>query len=396
MLSSGRINSRRRRFVLVSVVLAAAVAGAIVGVAKVAFSSSGGTPIPATSVASARIRDAQLVTPSFGWALTPAGLYRTRDSGGSWTAITPSGLASAAIRAVFFRDPTHGWLAAASRAASGDLATVAVYRTTDGGTSWASAPVTAPSPALTDSTGAPASFDFLDAQRGWLSVTLASSSAFSTGLLFATGDGGRTWTQQTAPIGAPVTFVDSQTGWTAGGAAGNRLFVTRDGGKAWAPESLPLPAGQDRQQIAYGTPVAASGALVSVPVTLDGPSAKLDWFVTRDRGKSWNLAASVDGAGSLEPGTAVPTATAPTGDDVSVLHDGTVDVVSGQSHSRHGSRGLPLVANSGVADLSFASAVAGWAVVAGAYCTGAKTGCHDYSALFRTRDGGSSWEQIQP
>src|SRR5437763_8922284 len=166
MLSSGRINSRGRRFLLVSVVLAVVVAGAVVGIAKVAFSSSGGTPIPATSVASAHVRNAQLVTPSFGWALTPAGLYSTRDSGDSWTAITPSGLPSAAIRAVFFRDPTHGWLAAASRAASGDLATVAVYRTTDGGTSWASAPVTAPSPALTDPTGAPASFDFLDAQRG--------------------------------------------------------------------------------------------------------------------------------------------------------------------------------------------------------------------------------------
>ncbi len=82
---------------------------------------------------------------------------------------------------------------------------------------------------------------FVDTSNGWL-------VSGSSGFIFHTSDGGRTWDPQ--DLGerayiATVTFVDNQYGWVAGGNTNGVIFRTTNSGKSWVrgttpPDGLPL------------------------------------------------------------------------------------------------------------------------------------------------------------
>jgi photosystem II stability/assembly factor-like uncharacterized protein len=349
-------------------------------------------------VLTSHVRDAQLVTPAVGWALTTR-LLRTTNGGSTWADIAPQGLDAARIRAVSFLDPSHGWLLT-SRDVSPDAAQLVVYRTSDGGRSWSSAAVGRPSGAEADAVAAAASFDFLDPRHGWLSTSLASSAAFSRGELFATSDGGATWSALTIPIGAPVDFQNTRDGWTAGGVSSGQLYVTHDGGSSWRKSDVSAPAGDESAAPSYELPTFVNGQLGALPVAfVRGAQSELAWYRTDDGGVSWTLTKRFPVGESLELGTTLPTALSPDGAWIVALGRGhSIGVVTnrGESSSERTTSGLPITAQSAVTKLGYASTADGWALVSGSFCGGFKTDCSSYEALFRTTDGGSSWSQLRP
>lgn len=108
-----------------------------------------------------------------------ATLLASSDGGLSWKS-----RALPAPGAVSFSDPAHGWLRAGAPAN-------ALYRTADGGRHWK--PVMLPSPPETSVAAiAPGLPSFTDALAGSLSATFIEGAS-AAALLYATHDGGATW-----------------------------------------------------------------------------------------------------------------------------------------------------------------------------------------------------------
>jgi len=335
------------------------------------------------------------VTSSFGWTVVPDGLFSTHNAGSSWAEITPATVQSSMMRGVFFEDAEHGWVAASARAGRRGYVTVFVYRTVDGGSRWRRVEVTQPSPALSDATRAPAFFDFVNPSDGWLMLRLVTSSAFSSGELFVTHDGGASWAQEKIPIGGEISFIDARDGWTAAGASGDELFVTHDGGQTWAPERLALPKGVDPLSVGYDVPAQTANGRTVLPVTIDGPASRLIWYRSDDRGRQWTVHAVARSTQNLARGIRFAAAVSSAGSLVADVGRGHyLDVADSRSaaRSRLTLHGLSVGSDAAINQLMFSDNEHGWALLQGTECAG----CAAYSALFATSDGGRDWKQLTP
>jgi photosystem II stability/assembly factor-like uncharacterized protein len=171
-------------------------------------------------------------------------LEHSRDGGQTWAALTQLGGAAAegmyarceALCPVQFLQvfPPRGVLLVVTRNTfDTDFEPVsALYRSTDGGTTWQERP-------LPLETTAAASVEFVDLQRGWLLDE-------HTGRLLATEDGGLTWTlaHELAWSGR-LNFTSDQLGWAIAwpidegdppywDLGGRVLLRTTDAGRTWA------------------------------------------------------------------------------------------------------------------------------------------------------------------
>lgn len=198
-----------------------------------------------------------MVNADQGWAAGKFGgnadlhdyLFRTDDGGSTWHNVTPK---NAIIYDVVGLDASNAWIASPSPTA---YSAVVVWHTRDGGRSWSSS-------APFDH-GVNADFlrlQFIDPQHGWLVIWEARSNG-TIELLLRTGDGGITWEPllttncpliiDKIPCESPV-FIDRYTGWrtrTDGFSPVRQMrnspvwqvLRTRDAGHTWRPVSLPIP-----------------------------------------------------------------------------------------------------------------------------------------------------------
>jgi photosystem II stability/assembly factor-like uncharacterized protein len=228
-----------------------------------------------------------LVSPEEGWLLVDQWLYWTGDAGQSWQDITPEGIENEEIAAGTFVDNRLGWLAL-TRSNPGESDSFRMSRTQDGGQSWQFVELDLFEPNDPDGLAGAVSLFFLDEQTGWMVVKAATSSNFSRGTLFKTGDGGSTWQELSIPIGEPVTFVDEMNGWTAGGASGEEYYQTSDGGLTWQA-AAPPPAleGNDLEALqierqGYGMDLQTQGACDAVACSIES-----ELLITSDGGQTW-------------------------------------------------------------------------------------------------------------
>lgn len=201
--------------------------------------------------------------------------------------------------------PSTGWalyLAGNPRTAPVGTPTLLI-RTTDGARTWTDVTPPAARPLL----ASPSASQVLVATgpgRAYLAVTASPneySSAGSTTRVFATGDGGRTWTES-APVRAAgyarqLSFADPRDGWllVSEGAAMDRnpvqVYRTTDGGANWSltaqsppinsDSDIGIPVVCDKTGITFASAVA--GWLTSAcAVRLSG-----ELLVSRDGGVTW-------------------------------------------------------------------------------------------------------------
>lgn len=170
-------------------------------------------------------------------------LLGTQDGGHTWTGLTAPG---SIVLQLKFLDATHGWAVAGTHPSNYGWADVAIFATPDGGKSW-SQQWEGPWPKSLENITMlmRVRIQFFGSKDGLILVG---------GDLLTTGDGGATWHPVTFPTTsfAPVdgSFVDARTGWVAGqepdpnSSGGSRPLVlaTKDSGKTWT-ESFSAPKG---------------------------------------------------------------------------------------------------------------------------------------------------------
>ncbi len=209
---------------------------------------------------------------------------------------------------------TQGWaLAYTHNPNSPNPVAQALLRTSDGGRTWNPAnPPAGPQPAG----GAYPVLAARSASLAWLALTWpAGSGSYQTTpsrtVVFATTDGGRTWTAS-APIRSPgqarwMSFADPRHGWLLtdlGAAMGQdpvRVYRTTDGGARWTltASSPPFPASQQ----APGPPATApSGISTGCDKTgIVFASPRDGWLTTYCNNLAGALLTSHDGGITWQP-----------------------------------------------------------------------------------------------
>ena len=227
----------------------------------------------------AMIGKVQFVSASEGWIATHDGRFlHSTDGGSSWNIINPFPSDTVAC----FSDPsvsmswvgtTHGWNINTIGSLNDGNGAV-IYKTTNSGSSWSKIN-------LSNESGAYGiQLQFVDINNGWALIY-----NFNSGLatFLRTTDGGNTWNLFSG-IGL-FYFVDSNNGWayTGSGQGGSQppflIYKTTNGGNSWAEQFSDNTAGQYNaikfSDLNNGWVVGANGKVVK---TTNGGT---DWtFVT--------------------------------------------------------------------------------------------------------------------
>lgn len=204
----------------------------------------GPIPPPAPAPPVSTVLADGLFSATAGWARTDRGLFVTSNGGATWTDRTPTGVDAADISGVAFPTPDRVWVSVGvapnPRTGGGTAPAEVIYRSGDGGRTWARSELPLPGQAAYDTdfvAWSQVDLDVLDASHGWLVAPLATNTTRSEAVLYRTIDGGRTWTLGTIPVAGSVTFATPLRGWTSGGTGSHvQLYVTNDGGRSWKPQ----------------------------------------------------------------------------------------------------------------------------------------------------------------
>ena len=265
-----------------------------------------------------------------GVAVGGADYWGTADGGSTWAVSHPMG--SLSMKDIFFleSDPQTGWVVGAP--AGG---TSSVYKTTNGGASWASQPETdmvASEVCFPDATNGWANaagqwglfwhttdggaswtevvrdgfywdVDFTSTNNGWIALDLASGA----GRVLHTADGGSTWTTQTVPTSGgdiyQLDFVDSSYGWCSDSFA--NVYKTTNGGATWTELSSSPDPTVDITDIKFTS--RTEGWIVGRQWTSSlGSSYRHDFAAyTNDGGATWDYKYNPSGADKGSTGTKI-------------------------------------------------------------------------------------------
>jgi hypothetical protein len=230
---------------------------------------------------------------------SPIFIFRTVDGGMHWAQVetTPAhGAAPAGALPVScvkygmaFADPTTGWVAGGC-VDGGPFFDVSH----DGGATW--------SPQALDC-GAGCT---INAPQFTSSLDGELVAAISTPMLFATTDGGRTWTQRAEPPATFVHFINADDGFALG-LTGNTnptavVWATRDGGRSWHEAGRSAGSGASatgpdtdiddidfvNASLGWATPVDISTQPANSVATPKSAPYNFLWQ-TKDAGATWTL-----------------------------------------------------------------------------------------------------------
>ena len=195
-------------------------------------------PSPVATLSSDYQVGFDFVSPSAGWAvLTSYGpsfgmqVFRTADGARHWRRIYV-GPGVAGTPGIHFVDGAHGFIWSV-------VSAFTMFRTSDAGNHWQE--MSFPKP--------PASATFADATHGWF-LSFASVVPNLTLELFATDDGGASWSERAWPLnpyppdkaGVVVPgFRPNGEGWVGGFSTTPEVDSTSDGGVTWQMHVIPPP-----------------------------------------------------------------------------------------------------------------------------------------------------------
>lgn len=187
-------------------------------------------------------------------------LWRSEDGGASWQEQTlPLSGNLKEFYDLYFANANIGW------ACGRNDENVLLY-TTDGGHVWNKTVLP------NDGNGTPYwhGIEFADSLHGW-AAGFSISTGMQTGLLAATTDGGKSWqlkSQNQFPYLFDVSFADTLRGWACG--FGGTIIHTEDGGNTWLRQNTTTLADLYRLQFTDSLRGYAVGCSGTVLKTIDG------------------------------------------------------------------------------------------------------------------------------
>ncbi len=389
----------RPRMTSVTVVLAALLVIAACGRAPGTTGNTAGNTNGASGAnpPNYTVRDAQLVTSQFGWALTASGLTVTADGGASWQKIGPT--TSDRVVGIYFLNPQQGWIATVNAAPAPTMAstTMTIYHTADGGSTWNPSVLTAHPVG-----GVPidrAVFDFASVTQGWMLLDDSSDANVSRAEAYTTTDAGATWRGGTATAFGNLRALTKSDAYIT---SRDLILVSHDSGATWSRATIAASAVPTNDYPLAVPAVRVHGAPNIAPVLLMQRSASavdgVAFLQSSNNGDSWQLAGltAVD-----RPEAGIAEVASVSSADAWVVAmpsaSGGVSVAStsnrGSSWARHA---FTAVDGNGVAEIDFASAATGWAIITKSACAAPKGQCSVSGTLFATRDGGTSWTALSP
>lgn len=243
-----------------------------------------------TSLPAARSRtdDVFFLNEDLGWAVNSDGkVFKTTDSADTWAEM--QFFPTSYLRCISFSSASTGWIGALD-------GPHALYRTTDGGASW--------NPVANLPANGPGRICGLIALNEDVIFAAGTNYPNEPAGVIRSLDGGQTWT--TLDLGADrptllvdIYFADTQTGWVVGGTdeVGHpdrdtirrdvvpAVYATEDGGETWTNVVIPLVSQGQFPRGEWGWKIQKLGdqtLLVSLQNLLDGALLRSD-----DLGASW-------------------------------------------------------------------------------------------------------------
>ena len=237
-------------------------------------------------------RSLSAVTELIAWVGCSGGkVLHTSDGGTTWTVDSVAGAARLDFRGIKAFDTKSAVVTSAGAAEQG---AARIYRTADGGKSWALA--------WSDSTKG----IFLDGVAFWDRQNGFTFSDPVDGrlVILTTGDGGASWSK-VPPAGIPpvipgeaafaasntqLTVAGSSHGWIAtGGGAEARVFRTTDRGRSWSVASTGMPGGASAGLFGIAFADERNGVAVGGDYRIE--RGITDFAIrTRDGGVTWSPA----------------------------------------------------------------------------------------------------------
>ncbi len=231
--------------------------------------------------------------PSTGYALVSLGagagshyvaLYRTLDGGITWAEVfshepgeSKSLPESGTKNGITFRDVDHGWIGGSIPMTD----TFHFYATTDGGETWAQETDISLPPGINNAWLDVWQPTFVSESVAYLPVRSLDSSGNQL-LIYRSDDGGEIWIYQDAiEDGKALDVISTDEGWVAADFA---LYRTLDGGATWTVvPAVGIPAGTFFLDVEFVDEV--HGWVVTTP---DGDNWEpLEVYRTTDGGASW-------------------------------------------------------------------------------------------------------------
>ncbi len=348
------------------------------------------TPAPAPTISSLKMIDAEN-----GWVWTSSNrLLRTTDGGQSWLDRTPGGQVWS--EGFFALDVQTAWLPIIS----GDNNRFGLLHTTDGGQTWTEFPY-----------GPTSGLHFTDALNGWAEPSDAGAGSIYYSLS-QTRDCGKIWApvqvtppypDNSLPPGTVhlrssdsfyfdparmvVVYGDMITMKSSGSV---QMQVSFDLGKTWLTQNLPLPKGYADALVSPYRPAFFGDKSGLLPVSLvkwnnDGSSIyeRLVFYTSQDGGATWTLSPSVLNVARYTP--------------MQIVSSRDIYVLCGKSMcaSHDGAQTWQALASNldltqtdsrSVSALDFVDASTGWVL----------SQENELSALYKTIDGGLTWNRLTP
>jgi photosystem II stability/assembly factor-like uncharacterized protein len=320
-----------------------------------------------------------------GWVVLGDDLYWSATGDAPWARITPG--PGWHIEAVYFHDERAG-LALLSQGARLNL-----VKTTDGGQTWKRLELSLFSVADPASQVGGYFIQFITSQVGWLVAQQATSSNFSSGVLFRTQDGGQTWERLPVPIGGPAYFSTDQNGWVAGGPTGADLFHTVDGGRSWQRQSV--GAGGDARF--YQNPLFSDPmhGFISVGVN-DGAQSRLELFRTDDGGQHWFLAQQTPVTAPFSGKLSVPQAFVSAGTLLlAPPTNAPIRIIESPNGSSSTQGVAAASAPSDIVALASSAASTAFALTSIGQCLPYTGACTLETQLWHSEDGGLLWSRVE-
>jgi photosystem II stability/assembly factor-like uncharacterized protein len=318
-------------------------------------------PGAAAAAAGASLRGVRAVSARVAWASGSAGtVLRTTDGGATWRRLAlPAEARALDFRSVWAFDSLAAVVASAGEAADGQAR---IYRTADGGRSWALAHRDTARGVFYDAVA------FWDREHGLVLSDPVEAGGRRRFVVLSTPDGGRTWTR-TPAAGMPdalageaafaagnaaLAVAGTTRAWfVTGGPGGARVYYSTTGGARWDAAEAPVAprsASAGLFAVAFSTP--AFGLVTGGDYR--APRAGGGQFARTEDGRRWSRTDLNATAPGYWSGLAhVPGA----GPETFVAVGG-----AGTAVTRDAGRAWTVVDTAALNAVSFAGADAGWGV----------------------------------